>query len=92
MSDHRCCGCAAPRRRSGLLSLLFQLVLLYAVLVFGGGTLIHTGHPVAVETGKLLQTITLVEPSIGWAESRGMDALAGGLRALANGLDVSRLS
>ena len=43
------CQDRKPRRRLGVLSMVFQLALLYLVLVFGGGTLIHTGHPVAVE-------------------------------------------
>jgi hypothetical protein len=79
-----------PRRRVSFLSLLLQVLLLYVLLVFGGGTLIHTGHPVAVETGKLLHTVTLVEPSIYWAESGGHHALAGGLRMLAGGVDLGR--
>ena len=79
-----------PRRRISLLSLLLQIMLLYVLLVFGGGTLINTGHPVAVEVGKLIHTVTMVEPGIYWAESGGHDMLAGGLRMLAGGVDLGR--
>lgn len=79
-----------PRRRVGFFRTLTHLLLLYVLLVFGAGTLIHTGHPVAVEVGRLIHTVTLVEPSIHWAESSGYDMLAGGLRMLAGGVDVGR--
>ena len=65
------CQCHAPhhdgkapaRRSGGFMGTLFKLVVLYVALVFGGGTLINTGHPVAVEAGKLLHMVTFVEPS-----------------------------
>lgn len=79
-----------PRRRVGLFRTLTHLLLLYLLLVFGAGTLIHTGHPVAVEVGRLIHTVTLVEPSIHWAESGGHNMLAGGLRVLAGGVDLGR--
>jgi hypothetical protein len=72
--------------------MLFQLALLYALLVFGGGTLIRTGNPIAVEAGLLLHTVTFVEPSIRWAENSGHDALAGGLRTLADGVNLKGLT
>ena len=80
------------RRRPGLLGMLFHLLLLYIVLVFTGGTLQHVNHPVAVETGRLLQTITFVEPTIYWADSRGWHPLAYGLRVLAHGVDLQQLT
>jgi hypothetical protein len=89
-----CCCHAAPsapaRRRFSVLGLLVQLLALYAVLVFGGGTLAKVQHPVAAEIGRLMQTVSLVEPTIRWADSRGYEALSGSLRTLANGLPVER--
>ncbi len=79
------------RRRFRPIRTVFHLLLLYGLLVFGGGTLINTGHPVAVETGRLIHTVTLVEPSIYWAHSSGYDALAGGLQILAHGVDLHQL-
>ena len=65
-------------------------VFVYVLLVFGGGTLINTGHPVAVEAGKLIHTVTLVDPTIYWAHEKGLDTIAGGLRTLSDGVDVRR--
>ena len=88
----RSCACCAnqPVSRSGFrpVSLLFQMVLLYAALVAAGGTLINTGNPVAVETGKLIQAATFVDPAIAWADARGFQGLAGGLRILAGGIPI----
>ncbi|MDY7109541.1 MAG: hypothetical protein SYC29_12975 [Planctomycetota bacterium] len=88
MCDH--CHESKPRRKVGIFRTLMHLLLLYALLVFGAGTLIHTGHPVAVELGRLIHTVTFVEPGIYWAESSGLDPLADGLRLLAHGVDVAR--
>ena len=63
------------------------LVLPVTVLVLGGGTLINTGHPVAVEAGKLMQTVTFVEPAIGWASDHAAP-VAHGLRVLQAGVPV----
>jgi hypothetical protein len=79
-----------PRRGPGLFRMLFNLVLLYVLLVFGGGTLIQTGHPVAVEVGKIMHMVTFVEPTLQWADSEGHPIVAGGLRVLAHGVDVGR--
>jgi hypothetical protein len=84
------CLKSKPRRKIGIFRMLMQLLLLYAILVFGAGTLIHTGNPVAVELGRLIQTVTLVEPSIHWADSAGYEMLADGLRLLAGGIDIGR--
>ncbi|MCI0364844.1 MAG: hypothetical protein L0Y44_12575 [Phycisphaerales bacterium] len=85
-----CCNCheysAGGRRRGGIVSTFFKLVLLYVVLVFGAGTLINTGHPVAVESGKLIQVVTFINPAIGWADSQGWEHLAHGLRVLSSGV------
>jgi hypothetical protein len=66
--------------------------MLYMVLVFGGGTLINTPHPVAQEVGKLLHTVTFIEPAIGWAQSNDYKALAGGLQTLAAGFPVQKFA
>jgi hypothetical protein len=79
-----------PRRHGSILGLLFKLILLWAVLVFSGGTLQHVPHPVASEAGRLIHTVTLVEPSIHWADRNGYMPLSVGLRFLANGVDVNR--
>ena len=79
-----------PRKRDGIFSLLFKLIILYVVLVYSGGTLQHVPHPVANEAGKLIHTVTLVEPSIHWADSNGYRPLSVGLRFLSNGVDVNR--
>jgi hypothetical protein len=72
--------------------MLFKAMCLYALLVFAGGTLVNTGNPVASEVGRLIQVVTLVEPTIGWAESHGVDPLAHSLRFLADGFPVSRVT
>ncbi|MHC5023271.1 MAG: hypothetical protein ACYTGG_05095 [Planctomycetota bacterium] len=66
--------------------------MLYVLMVFGGGTLINTGHPVAVEVGRMLHLVTFVEPTISWADHAGHDALAGGLRVLAHGVNVGQFT
>ncbi len=77
-----CCQQVEPRRRFRPIAVLFQLVVLYMMLVLGGGTLINTGHPVAEEAGRLIQTVTLVDPAIQWADSHGLNPVAGGLPVL----------
>ena len=84
----RCVRHQEPRSGFHPLSLLFQIVLLYAALVAAGGTLINTGHPVAVEAGRLIQAVTFVDPAISWANARGFQALASGLRLLAGGIPL----
>lgn len=81
------CNCRT-RRGFHPVRMLFQIALLYVVLVFGGGTLVRTGNPVAVELGRLMHTVTLVQPAIHWADSRDYDALAGGLRTLSDGVGI----
>lgn len=79
----------SPKRRAGVFSTLFKLALIYIVLVFSAGTLINTGHPVAVETGKLIQVVTFINPAISWADAQGWDHFAYGLRVLSNGVSFS---
>ena len=88
--SHPECVQAEPRRRrGGILSFLVQLVFLYALMVFGGGTLINTGHPVAMEVGHILQLVTFVEPAIYWAQGAGYENVSEGLRILASGVQLS---
>ena len=94
----QCCQCCpeqptttAPRRRFRPIAVLLNLVLAYALLIVGGGTLINTGHPVAVEVGRIMQLVTLVEPTIHWAQANDHDTMAGGLNVLARGVPVGRL-
>ncbi len=90
MCQCTCCGFRETRRR-GLrpIALLFNLVLAWLVLVVGGGTLINTGHPVASEAGRLIHTVTLVEPATLWADSQGLGPMANGLRLLSHGIPVT---
>jgi len=83
-----CPCCRGGKRRFSLFRLLFQGLFLYVALVFAGGTLQQVDHPVARETGKLLHTVTMVEPAIGWAEYQGFHRLAGGLRILERGVAI----
>ncbi len=90
----QCCQCcpeqptAAPRRRFRPIAVLLNLVFAYVLLVVGGGTLINTGHPVAAEAGRLIQTVTFVEPAIAWGQSHGIKPVAYGLRILAGGIPI----
>ena len=93
----QCCTCGqeqpttTPRRRFRPIAVLLNLVLAYALLIVGGGTLINTGHPVAVEVGRIMQLVTLVKPTIHWAQTNDHDTMAGGLTVLARGVPVGRL-
>lgn len=86
--SHDKCKRCSRRRRGGVLSFIFKTVFAYALLVLIAGTLINTGHAVASEAGELMQTVLLVDPAIGWAESRGIEPLANGLRVVAAGIPV----
>lgn len=101
MSQQVCSYCnarfasAAPgssckgRCGGGLLSGLFKCLLLYVGLVFAGGTLIQTGHPVAVESGRLIHTIAFIEPATHWLQTHGYGAVAYGVQAIADGMRFS---
>ena len=84
-----CCGCqSGEKRRIGVIGTIFKLVLLYVVLVVASGTLINTGYPVAVEAGRLIQVVTLVEPATLWAQHHHWDHVAGALQTLAQGFPI----
>ncbi len=85
------CDChrtASPRPRFRPLSLAFQILATWLLLVLAGGTLMRTQHPVASEAGRLIQTVTFVEPAIEWMDARGYGRVAGGLRLVAAGIPV----
>ena len=85
-----CCGNqTVEKRRSGVFGTIFKLLLLYIVLVFASGTLINTGHPVAVEVGRLIQVVTFIEPATTWAQHHHWDHVAGALRTLAQGFPIN---
>ena len=86
-----CCSCcqSTPRRRLGVVTWVFNALLAYVLLVFGGGTLINTGHPIAVEVGQLLHLITFVDPAIYWADSHGYEPLANASRVLSDGISFA---
>jgi hypothetical protein len=92
MSCPHCCNhaYAKPARRGpGVIGMLVKVLLVYIALVFTGGTLINTGHPVAVEAGRLIQTVTMVDPAIRWTQNHGWTHLAGGLQIVAGGVRFS---
>ena len=83
---------STTRRRFRPLALAVQALVVYLLLVLTGGTLGRIPHPVASETGKLIQTVTFVQPTIHWMDDRGLEKIAGGLRLVAGGLPVERLA
>jgi len=90
-----CYSCQNPPRRSiigRLFSFVASVALLYAGSLLVSGTLINTGHPVAVEVGELMQVVTFVEPTIDWADSNHMDFVANGVRILSGGLPINRMA
>ncbi len=86
-----CCPCchATPRKPFGVFTWVFNVLFLYVLLVFGGGTLINTGHPIAVEVGQLLHLVTFVDPAIFWADSHGYEPLANAIRVLSDGISFA---
>ena len=88
MCQCACCGSPRTRSRFRPMVLLFNLALAWLLLVVGGGTLINTGHPVAAEAGRLIQTVTFVDPAIGWADASGVQPIAHGLRFLSGGIPI----
>ena len=90
MSQCSCCGYEETKKRGFRpIALMFNFAIAWLVLVVGGGTLINTGHPVATEAGRLIQTVTLVEPATIWADARGYQPVATSLRVLSHGFPVS---
>ncbi len=89
-----CCHCGGEtttRRRGGIGTIfraVFSMLLIYGTLVFGSGTLIKTGHPVAVEAGRLIQVVPFVEPTIHWAHGSGHHGVANGLEFLSAGIRI----
>jgi hypothetical protein len=88
MCQCACCHRPETRRRFRPLALLFNLALAWLLVVVAGGTLINTGHPVAVEAGRLLHVITFVDPMIIWADAQGVQPVAHGLRLVSHGIPV----
>lgn len=78
-----------PEKRGGsILGWLFKIVIAYLILVFGGGTLVQTKNPTAMKVGKIMQTVTFIDPTIKWADARGFTAVATGLRELSEGVPL----
>jgi hypothetical protein len=90
-----CYSCQNPPRRSivgRLFSFVATIALLYAGSLLVSGTLINTGHPLAIEIGELIQVVTFIEPTIYWADSNDMETVANGLRMLADGLPINQIA
>ena len=83
------CSHETPTRRFRPIAAALKLLVLYVVLIAGAGTLINTGHPVAVEFGKLIHVVTFVDPLIAWTDSHDLPVLARGARTLADGIPLS---
>lgn len=92
MSAKNCCPTCheSPRKRRSIFGMIFQILALYAVLVFSGGTLIQSGHPVAEEVGQLMHTVLLVEPATYWTAEHGMRPVSHAINFLSRGVDVAR--
>jgi hypothetical protein len=84
------CACCGREIRRGFrpVALLANLALVWVVIVVAGGTLARTSYPVAVEAGRLLQTVTFVQPAIAWADGHELHPLATGLRVLSAGIPL----
>ena len=89
MCQCACCTRRESRGRFRPIGLILNLALAWLLLVLTGGTLMNTGHPVAVEAGRLLHVVTLVDPAIVWADNRGAEPVAHGLRLLSHGIPIS---
>ncbi|MHC4142879.1 MAG: hypothetical protein ACYSUF_13805 [Planctomycetota bacterium] len=76
-----CCDRSEPRKRFRPFAFLFNIALAWLLVVVTGGTLMNTGHPVAMEAGHLLHVVTLIDPAIYWADLQGIEPVAHGLRA-----------
>jgi hypothetical protein len=88
MCQCACCVRPEPKRRFRPFALLLNLALAWLLLVVTGGTLINSGHPVAVETGRLVHVVTFVDPAITWADGQGLKPVAHGLRFASHGIPL----
>ena len=87
-----CCPTVQHRRRGNIFSFLVNVIVSYVLLIVIGGTLINTGHPVAIEAGRIIHLITFVEPLTLWAQAQHLQPLAQGLAALSNGVPLPHMS
>jgi hypothetical protein len=81
---------APEARRTSVLGWLFKVALIYVALVFGGGTLANSGYPAAAEVGHFMHTVTLVDPTIRWADSNGFKVVSTGLKGLSEGVPLRK--
>ena len=84
-----CCNqTETPRRRRGLFGSIFNVMLVYVVLVVAGGTLINTGNPMAIEIGEIIHLVTFIDPLQAWVYGLGLSPLASGLDLLQGGIPL----
>lgn len=83
-----CCVRSEPRKRFRPFAFLFNIAFAWLLLVVTGGTLMNTGHPVAMEAGHLLHVVTLIDPAIYWADTQGIEPVSHGLRFISHGIPI----
>ena len=71
---------------------MVQATIVYAGVVFAGGTLIKLDRPAAVRTGLALHSVTMIDELIRWSDSHDHDRLTRCLLVLAEGSPLRRMA
>lgn len=69
---------------------LLQATIVYAGVVFAGGTLIKLDRPFAIRTGLALHSVAMIDELIRWSDSHDHDGLTRCLLVLADGSPLRR--